>query len=192
MTWLLTCDAHRKAIAEIEQTKSDRATVIVATSVVEKDLVRAIEIRMVPDERETNMLFKHSGPLGAFEAKVHLAYLMGMIDGSLRDDLTRIADIRNRFAHQVEPLRFNSHAVHALCDALTIVDAPGYPEIPDASLSEELRRPARLTADATPRARFVQAIKLCLIALWRIDHSSGTGTWEDGTWMPDAEGDALN
>lgn len=188
MTWLLTCDAHRKAIAEIEQTKSDRATVIVATSVVEKDLVKAIEIRMVPDARETSMLFKHSGPLGPFEAKVHLAYLMGMIDGPLRDDLTRIGDIRNRFAHQVEPLRFNSHAIHALCDALAIVDAPAYPEIPDAGLPAERRRPARLPADATPRARFIQATKLFLIALWRIDHSSNSGTWQDGAWMPDAEG----
>lgn len=184
MTWLLTCDAHRKAIAEIEQTKSDRATAIVATSVVEKDLTRAIERRMVPDERETSMLFKHSGPLGAFEAKVHLAYLMGMIDGSLREDLTRIADIRNRFAHQVEPLRFNSHAIHALCDALAIVDAPSFPEIPDPTLAAAHRHPARLPLGAEPRDRFLLAVKLFLIALWRIDHGDSSGHWENGTWSP--------
>lgn len=184
MTWLLTCDAHRKAIAEIEQTKSDRASVIVATSVIEKDLVRAMAMRMVEDERETNMLFKHSGPLGPFEAKVHLAYLMGLIDGPLRDDLTYIADIRNRFAHQVEPLHFNSHAIHALCDKLTIVDAPAYPEIPDPGLPAEHRCPARLPVDTTPRARFVQATKLFLIALWAINHALSAGTLHDGAWSP--------
>lgn len=184
MTWLLTCDAHRKAIAEIEQTKSDRATVIVATSVVEKDLVRAISLRLVDDERETNMLLKHSGPLGPFEAKAHLAYLMGLIDAPLRDDLTLVADIRNRFAHQVEPLHFNSHAIHALCDKIAIVDAPLYPEIPDGGLPAEHRRPATLPSDATPRDRFIQAVKLFLIAFWRGNHTESAGDWQDGTWTP--------
>ncbi|RVU34939.1 hypothetical protein EOI86_19085 [Hwanghaeella grinnelliae] len=184
MTWLLTCDAHRKALAEIEQTKSDRASAIVATSVIERDLVKAIAARMVDDERETSMLFKHSGPLGPFEAKVHLAYLMGLIDGSLRDDLTCVADIRNRFAHQVEPLHFNSHTIHALCDTFTIVDAPTYPEIPDPTLPIEYRSPARLPADATPRARFIQTTKLFLIALWRINHEKSAGTFADGAWSP--------
>lgn len=189
MTWLLSCDAHRKAIAEIEQTKSDRATVIVATSVVEKDLIRAIERGMVQDARETSMLLKHSGPLGAFEAKAHLAYLMGIIDSALRDDLARIADIRNRFAHQVEPLHFNSHTIQSLCEGLTVTDRLPYPDIPDPGLGSERRHPAPLPAGAPPRDRFIQAVKLILIALWRVNHANSPGKWSDGTWAPDRNKD---
>lgn len=188
MTWLLSSDNQRKALEEIEQTQSDRATAIVAASFLETDLRNAIEARLLKDENLINKLLKPTGPLGPFQTKAELAYLMGIYDAGIRDDIIEIAGIRNMFAHNVKPLKFNSKEIGNRCKTLRIVKRDPYPEIPGKGLPDELRSPPRIDSSAPPRERFILAIKLIAIALWAASHDLVIGP--DGRkkkWRPDGE-----
>jgi len=175
MTWLISKDDHREALAEIEQTKSDRATAIVAATFLEADLRNALEARLREDEKIIKKLFKPTGPLGPFQNKAELAYLMGIYDAGIRDDIISVASIRNMFAHVVKPLTFHTREIGKLCRGLRIVDSDPYPQIPGRGLPDELRSPPRIEPNASLRERFILSIKLITIALWAASHDHVLG-----------------
>jgi hypothetical protein len=80
MTWIISSDAHRIALEEIEQTKSDRATAIVGATFLENDLRNAIEAHLRKNDNLINKLFKPNGPLGNFQTKADLGLLLGVYD----------------------------------------------------------------------------------------------------------------
>src|SRR5437762_10597774 len=96
--WFSSHEDHRKGIEEIEQTKSDRITAILGATILERDLRNAIEARLRADDDIVNKLFKPSGPLGPFETKAGLGFLLNIYDKSVYDDLVCISQIRNFFA----------------------------------------------------------------------------------------------
>ena len=89
MPWFISGDDQRKAIEEIEQTKSDRATAIVGVAYLETDLGNAIEARLRADDDIINKMFKPSGPLGPFETKANLGFLLKIYDKDVHADLAQ-------------------------------------------------------------------------------------------------------
>lgn len=182
MSWLISNDDQRKAIEEIEQTKSDRATAIVGGAYLEADLRNAIEARLRADGNLINKLFKPSGPLGPFETKADLGFLLKIYDKDVHDDLISMGTIRNRFAHWRTPIRFGSKDIKALCSGLKLVDKDEYPKMPGEGLPDELRSPERLAPNAGPRERFIQTIKLTVIVFWAASHDLVLGPNPPHKW----------
>jgi hypothetical protein len=184
MSWLLSNDDQRKALEEIEQTKSDRATAIVGAAFLEGDLRNAIEARLRADENIVNKMFKPSGPLGPFEAKADLGFLLNIYDKDVHDDLITMGTIRNRFAHWRVPIKFDSKEIKKHCGELKLVDKTEYPQIPGEGLPEQMRSPPRLPPNARPRDRFILTIKLMVVIFWAASHDLVLGPNHKFRWLP--------
>lgn len=170
MSWLMHHPNQQKALEEIEQTQSDRATAIVGAAFLEANVRRAIESRLQKDDDKRNQLFKNGGPLGNFEPKATLAYLMGLIGKNELLDLAHIAWVRNQFAHRMEPLQFGSRDIRERCDKIKIVDTHPFPAVPGKGLPDGQRSPSPLKENATARDRYILAIKLLTIVCFRSVH----------------------
>ncbi|WP_068878670.1 MULTISPECIES: MltR family transcriptional regulator [unclassified Phenylobacterium] len=90
------------------ETDTDRAVAIVSASMIERALEDALVVRLRQDATIIDRMFQVSGPLGSFSSKIDLAYLTGMIGREAHQDLIRIKNVRNRFAHDTEIKDFES------------------------------------------------------------------------------------
>jgi hypothetical protein len=107
-------------ISKEVQNSPDRSAAIVATSYAEDKLTVAVKSRLLKDSDITNKLFKPSGPMGGFAAKVELGYLLNIYTKETRADLLTMADIRNMFAHWTKTVDFGSREIRLKCETLTI------------------------------------------------------------------------
>lgn len=184
MAWFLSSNNQFNALNEIEQTTSDRATAIVGGAFLEADLRNAIEVRLLADDNITNKMFKPTGPLGPFEAKANLGFLLKIYDKDVHSDLVTMGAIRNRFAHWPQPVKFDSRDIRKLCKELVIVDKEEYPKMPGEGLPDELRSLPHLAADAEPRDRFILTIKLMVIIFWAASIDLVLGPNPPHRWRP--------
>jgi hypothetical protein len=106
-------DALSEAIHTAE---SDRGAALIAGSVAENAITQILTIRLVPMSQDArDSLFGFDAPLGTFSAKIRVAYAFGFIDAEIRDDLDRIREIRNCFAHSQIPLNFSTDPIPRAC-----------------------------------------------------------------------------
>jgi hypothetical protein len=101
----------------------DRASAIVLGSLVEKAIEKLLRTNLRP--QGINELFKHTGLLGDFSAKIQMGYALRLFGGQTRKDLNIIRTLRNQFAHSRRPIEFSTPVVKRCCDELTYPDAPG-------------------------------------------------------------------
>jgi hypothetical protein len=85
---------------------SDEATVVVGGAILEFVLRDAIarHFRKDANQKEVSKLFKFesNGPLSDFSSKIKLAYALGIGKEKTREDLDKIREIRNYFAHTLD------------------------------------------------------------------------------------------
>lgn len=89
--------------------ESDRGSMIVAVSWIEDDLTRLLKSYLLPSLRsheKEDELFGVQGYLGAFSAKIDLAYRLGLIREQVQRSLHLCRRVRNDFAHQFDQLSF--------------------------------------------------------------------------------------
>ncbi|MCP5368890.1 MAG: hypothetical protein H6907_21350 [Hyphomicrobiales bacterium] len=130
---------------------NDRAVAIVGATIVEYSLGRAMLSHMVKlSNTAKDRVFKGRGPLASLSAKIEVSYCFGLIGPKTREDLNRIKDIRNQFAHSERAgLDFNDDVISGYCQSMFLIDNFGYP----------LHWP--LPTDRTsPRSRFLHTISL--------------------------------
>ena len=108
------------AIEQLEK-DSDRAVGLVGAAIVEHWLTQAIQARLHQGDMAERM-FRSSGPLGSFSAKIDLAFLMGLIGLEFHGDLVVMKSIRNAFAHKLETATFASKKIRDLCSKFKLVD----------------------------------------------------------------------
>ena len=107
--------------------EADRSIAIVHVTVVEEHLRSAIE-RYFPgrqsDPKVVDRMFDpmQYGPLGNFASRVDIAFALGIIGSGARKALKVIAEIRNKFAHQLEIHSFDHPDVTKSIDKLTYID----------------------------------------------------------------------
>src|SRR5258708_4165837 len=101
---------------------SDRAVSLVAAAIVEQRLEEVIKFWFEKDAKIQEKLFQPSGALGSFSVKIDLAYLMGIITSAGLDDLARMKNIRNDFAHKLDIAVFKLPTVADRCSNLTLVE----------------------------------------------------------------------
>jgi DNA-binding MltR family transcriptional regulator len=98
----------------------DRAAAILLVAQVERFLEVAIVARLSRgrDEATVESLVGRDGPLSTFSSKIRLAYAMGLIEDIERDDLDKLREIRNLFAHAMRPVTFDTDQVQERIYAL--------------------------------------------------------------------------
>jgi hypothetical protein len=110
MRWQLFDVAHAPIVAEIEK-QSDRAAAIVATAFLEEQLVETIKACLADEPQIINRIFKGQGPLASLSAKIDLGLLLKIYGKRDHRQLVTIKDVRNKFAHGVRPLAFESQDI---------------------------------------------------------------------------------
>ena len=112
-------DEHNEALKEIDGA-SDRAAAIIAASAVETRLEQAIKHGMIREANIEKAMFRASGPLGSFEAKIQLARLIGVVSPRAHKEMKTIKEIRNLFAHDLGIIDFNTIRIRDKCLSLTM------------------------------------------------------------------------
>lgn len=95
--------AIQQAIALVQEieTQTDRGAAIVGAAWVEEELQASIESFLSKEKKAWERLFRKSGPLSSFSAKIDLALLLGIVSAVIASDLHIIRDVRNEFAHSI-------------------------------------------------------------------------------------------
>jgi hypothetical protein len=114
-------DEEQKVFKEIES-YSDRAAAIVAAVIVERRVEQQIVARLHNHPKPLDRLFRTSGPMGTFSAKIDLAHLMGIYGPDAYRDLVTLKNIRNSFAHHLDIVDFKSERINDLCKNLKLLD----------------------------------------------------------------------
>jgi hypothetical protein len=148
--------AFQATIVEIRTQKNDRAAATVAVATVEYALQLAIEARYQLSIEGRKKLFDSGpqSPLSTLYSKIEFASAMGVIDQKTSEDLHILRKIRNEFAHEINPVSFNSGNILPLCEKLPV---PGLLQGGNFEESTEINE--RL------RKRFVEQVFLLLLLL---------------------------
>jgi DNA-binding MltR family transcriptional regulator len=113
---------HSPSITEL-QTQTDRGVAIVGGSFVETFLEKLLKSFLrSDDETALREMFRTSGPLGTFSAKIRLGFLLRFYGAKAHRELHFIKDIRNRFAHELGHISFSSRPIDQWCRELKLVD----------------------------------------------------------------------
>lgn len=96
---------------------SDRAIVIVGLAYIEDLLLNILENFFPSDSKTVDRLLSHSGVLGTVNSKISLIYSLGFIDKIVMQDLEKVTQIRNKFAHKTN-ISFEDDMVVKLCKEL--------------------------------------------------------------------------
>lgn len=96
---------------------------IVGAAIIEEQILRALLTKMRPLSREMDKgLFDGYGPLSSFSGKIDMAYALQIITKETYNDLTTIRRLRNKFAHSMSLLNFNSVEIRALFKQFSAFD----------------------------------------------------------------------
>lgn len=103
-------------------TESDRGCVLVGAAFIDEGLEVLLRARMLHDGPSVKAcvdpLFAGLGPLRSFWAKTQLCRAFDLIDDWMYEDLERIRNLRNLFAHSYENASFEDPRVIALTEGL--------------------------------------------------------------------------
>jgi hypothetical protein len=109
MTWSTVDDnKYDHARREIDK-QSHRGVAIIATAIVQDHLVLAIRGRLTNDLQIQNKLLSIGGALNDFGTQIDFGYLLGLYSNIWRSKLHIAKDIRNDFAHKMDPMSFKFH-----------------------------------------------------------------------------------
>jgi len=108
-----------KAFVEELKGQSDRGTAIVACAVLEElsEMVLLARFIELSRERKEAIFDKIGAPLSTFSAKIELAYALGIIRNEARLGLHLMRDVRNKFAHRIDPLKFDDPEITRMIDS---------------------------------------------------------------------------
>jgi hypothetical protein len=118
--------AIRKLLQDLEKDTTglaDYAITLICQTFVERALEIAILAYLAPDDEEANKRifnYDHRGPISDFSAKIKMGYVLGIFGKTTRSDLDLIREIRNAFAHSLQPISYKTKEVTDMCDRLAI------------------------------------------------------------------------
>lgn len=119
---------------QVMNAPSDLAAAILLAIDVEHHLEKSIIFYLQRrDDATLDMLIRDAGPLGTFNAKIVLAYALGIIDQDWMTILNTIRRIRNVFAHARKLTKFSTPEIRDQIYRLK------EPKNSDESLSEAIR-----------------------------------------------------
>jgi hypothetical protein len=98
-------------LLEAFKLESDRGVVLVVAAMVEHELEKQIELRLLPKIEATDELMSQSvmSPIGSFSAKINIAYRIGIITAPERKIFHQLRAIRNCCAHEIDSQTFEAN-----------------------------------------------------------------------------------
>lgn len=156
---------------------SDRSAAVVGGALIDEIVKQKIRKFLRQDAKSLDAAFQGSGPLASFNACINIGYLLGLYGVKVRDDLHRIRQIRNEFAHQLTAT-FSTQKIKDLSLALYLADrysedlelapiADGKKQMPAnlMDLQSWIYVPDREQSLKDPRERFIIALQTLAWAL---------------------------
>jgi mannitol operon repressor len=105
------------------QHETPRAVVILSSAFMDSllhDLLASFLINSTEVEKLLGNENDFNRPLSNFGSRITLAYCLGLISDIELNDLRCINKIRNKFAHKIHGLTFDSYEIVSLCNKLQI------------------------------------------------------------------------
>ncbi|MGV3696986.1 MltR family transcriptional regulator [Flavobacterium sp.] len=96
---------------------SERSIAIVGATFLEMVLDHILLAFLPEDEKDVTKLLEYNQPLGNFSNKITMCYCLGLIDKVIKDDLTYVRKIRNKFAHDLT-VCFEDEPIRSWCKEL--------------------------------------------------------------------------
>lgn len=140
-------------VFDVLNDESDLACVLIGTSYLAELLASTLKAVFSSESVATKILDPQRGPIGGFATRTDLAYCLGLISKPVYQDLGRIAEIRNQFAHKHIALDFGDSKVQVSCNKL---QAWRFLEEGDGSPAKATNQQARLVA----RKQFAMSVVL--------------------------------
>ena len=124
------------------QSETERGAAILCAAFLDSSIGALIENYLVDDAKELDRLFDPGMPLSNFVLRAKMAYALGLITKGALEDIKILAKVRNKFAHKLHGLAFETPAVAKECMKL------GAPKImpPEVLANLSLRMRFQLTA----------------------------------------------
>lgn len=136
------------------QEETDRGAALVGAALIDDRLERLLNAHFIECKEADELLKGGNAPLGAFSARIKIAYSLGLITELEHKECECIRRVRNEFAHKVHGLTFKDNKVHDLCNNLKASTPDG----------------ARFSGDS--RQLFINSVILTSLALWyRPEHN---------------------
>jgi DNA-binding MltR family transcriptional regulator len=110
-----------KAVYDALLSESDRGAVLLGAALIEESLKKLLRQFLIEDSETAEKLF-WKGPLQSAGASNQIAYCLGLISKQELEDIERIQQIRNQFAHQLLKVRFENNEIEKSCVELTAPD----------------------------------------------------------------------
>ncbi|UWQ53107.1 hypothetical protein [Leisingera caerulea] len=107
------------------QGESDRGAALVGAALIDLQLSETLKAFFV-ESSSTKALLSTSGPLGSLNARILSCHALGLIDDTEKDACTRIAGVRNKFAHLAHGTSFETQAIADQCKGFKL-SLPGKP-----------------------------------------------------------------
>ncbi|PFI41718.1 transcriptional regulator [Bacillus cereus] len=109
---------YMEALKEFEKelaNTSDRGLVLVCGSIIDELLSDLLKAFLIKSDSIENDLFKGNGALSNFDAKIKMAYYLGLMSKKEKLNITYLQRIRNKFAHQFVNISFESDDIINQC-----------------------------------------------------------------------------
>ena len=135
----------------VNREKSDLACALILTAYLEQCIGSLIAKRFIESSLAERILDPKGGLLGSFKSRVDLAYALGLITKGMYSNLSKVAEIRNTFAHSHIDVKFEDSRIHPLCEKL---DLPAFVIHPIMNKSVEQVESDIHQFISTPRMRF--------------------------------------
>jgi DNA-binding MltR family transcriptional regulator len=93
---------------------NERAIVIVGLAYIDDLLLYCLENYFPENSSTVKNILSFRGILGTFNSKVDILYSLGFIDKIVKNDLVKLGEIRNLFAHQID-INFQDESIIKVC-----------------------------------------------------------------------------
>lgn len=100
--------------------ETDRGAAVLAAGFADRELCQQLRRFMVDDDR-VKQLLREGGPVGSFATRIDLALGLGLVSDREAKEWHIVKTIRNRFAHEVALLTFETQEIRDRCANLRVM-----------------------------------------------------------------------
>jgi hypothetical protein len=112
--------AESKALYDAINDERELTCVLIASSYLDQCVASLLERFLISGDTTKALLAANGGALGNFSDRTDAAYCLGLIPKGIYQNLRKVAEIRNRFAHSYLSLSFDDPEIINLCHSLIL------------------------------------------------------------------------